>query len=349
MRALWWTGAVVGAVEMGGGWSRLLLLSVLSGCATLPSTQTEKVDNRRVEYALIRHQQPVVVFENGLGATMGKSWLQVFSEIGKDTTVFAYNRPGYGESSPVSTPRDAAHIVEELRALLRIEGLQPPYVLVGHSVGGLYMQLFARHHPDEILGLVLVDSTHPTQFEGAGSLEQQPLWIRSLFAVAITGMAKEEFSALEQTGQQILQAPTVTGKPVIVLSAADKSDSKTAQFANAKRADLARLYPGCRQTWVDSGHFIQIEKPEVVIEAIREVVTASAGSGAASRRSVARSAAVSDWLGEAQLVAVGVDDMEVALAPGRVPRCALWRESLGEGLPVERVDVVHVEDDPAPP
>jgi pimeloyl-ACP methyl ester carboxylesterase len=274
----------------------LLLLSALSSCATLPLTQTEMLDDRRVEYALIRHQEPVVVFENGLGVTMGKSWPSVFSEIGKDTTVFAYNRPGYGASSAVSTPRDAAHIVEELRALLRAEGLQPPYVLVGHSVGGLYMQLFARRYPDELLGLVLVDSTHPTQFEGAGALEHQPLWIRGLFAVAVTGTAKEEFAALERTGQQILQAPTVTGKPVIVLSAADKLDSKTAQFAKAKRADLARLYPGCRQTWVDSGHFIQIEKPDVVIEAIREVIAKSGESDGVSPRSIARSTSSREWV-----------------------------------------------------
>jgi Predicted hydrolases or acyltransferases (alpha/beta hydrolase superfamily) len=81
---------------------------------------------------LVRNGPQVVVFENGLGAKLG-NWDKVFPEISKNTTAFAYNRPGYGDSDPATTPRDGEHIVEELRALLKSKGLRPPYVLVGHS------------------------------------------------------------------------------------------------------------------------------------------------------------------------------------------------------------------------
>jgi pimeloyl-ACP methyl ester carboxylesterase len=252
-------------------WLRLLLVVVLSGCATLPSVHTKDLGNGQVEYALIRHAPPAVIFENGLGATMDR-WSEVFPEVGKAATVFAYNRPGYGGSDPTPTPRDGGHIVEELRALLRSEGLPPPYVLVGHSLGGLYMQLFARRYPDEVAGLVLVDSTHPTQLEGAGALERQPLWVRGLFGLFVAGTAKQEFSAVLQTGEEVLRLPTVSGKPVVILSAVDKADSEVVRHANRKRADLARLYPGSRQLWVDSGHNIQLEKPAVVIDAIRDIL-----------------------------------------------------------------------------
>jgi pimeloyl-ACP methyl ester carboxylesterase len=249
----------------------LFVLVLLSGCASLPAVDVATVDQRHIEYALIKGGAPVVVFENGLGASM-QSWDKVFRATGKDATVFAYNRPGYGNSDPAVTPRDGAHIVDELRALLREQGLMPPYVLVGHSLGGLYMQLFARKYPEEVRGLVLVDSTHPTQMEGAGAIERQSWWVRALVFLFLTGDRQKEFDAAPMTGQEVLRLPTVSNKPVIILSAVDNRDNEAVKHSNRKRADFARLYPLGRQQWVESGHFIQADKPEVVIEAIRDVL-----------------------------------------------------------------------------
>jgi pimeloyl-ACP methyl ester carboxylesterase len=248
-----------------------LLAAVMSGCASLPSSKIDNVNNQRTEYALIIKKSPVVIFENGLGAHM-LGWNKVFTEIGKEATVFAYNRPGYGKSDMASTPRDGARIVDELRANLQSKGLQPPYVLVGHSLGGLYVQLFARKYPDDVVGLVLVDSTHPTQFEGIGSKDNWPWWFRVMIPLFMSRSQNEELAAAMDTGQQVLHAPTFSGKPVIVLSAIDNSESELGQFVKAKRMDLPRLYPGSTQTWVESGHFIQRDKPEAVIQAVRAVL-----------------------------------------------------------------------------
>lgn len=197
-------------------------------------------------------------------------WGKVLPALPPDTAYFAYNRPGYGNSSAASTARDGAHVVDELRAALAAQQLRPPYVLVGHSLGGLYMQLFARQYPDEVAALVLVDSTHPKQLEGAGALENQPLWVRGVVGIAVTGAAKEELALLPRTGEQVLNLPTLNGKPVYVLTAAEpmKETSDLARFANEKRIDIARLYPGSHQIWVDSGHGIPLEKPQAVVEAI---------------------------------------------------------------------------------
>jgi pimeloyl-ACP methyl ester carboxylesterase len=146
----------------------IFFLILLSGCATLPNVKTEEINNRRVEYSLIRNGEVTVVFENGLDGKMNW-WTKVIPEISKDATTFAYNRPGYGWSELTSTLRDGFHIVEELRTLLMSNGLEPPYVLVGHSFGGLLMQLFARKYPDEVSALVLIDSTHPAQFKDKSS------------------------------------------------------------------------------------------------------------------------------------------------------------------------------------
>lgn len=81
-------------------------------------------------------------------------------------------------------------------------------------------------------------------------------------------------NAINTTGENVLSLPSFIGKPVIVLSASQpmKEKSELADDANEKRKDLARLYPGSKQIWVDSGHGIPLEKPESVISAIREVL-----------------------------------------------------------------------------
>lgn len=251
----------------------ILLLTLLAGCSSLQGVSTERIDDRSVEYALVRQQTGTVVFENGLGGRI-EWWAKVFPEISKETSAFAYNRPGYGKSDPVFSPRDGIHVVDELRLLLKSKALTPPYVLVGHSLGGLYMQLFARRYPDEVSALILVDSTHPDQLKGKGSPKYWPAWFRLAYGVATSKVEKEEFNGIDVTGETVMRLPSFTGKPVIVLSASEpmKEKSELADDVNEKRKDLARLYPGSKQIWVDSGHGIPLERPESIISAIREVL-----------------------------------------------------------------------------
>jgi pimeloyl-ACP methyl ester carboxylesterase len=258
-------------------WATAMLMAVLlSGCASLPHSTLEKRGGKSVELALTRHETIPVVFENGLGGRM-EWWKKVLPEISADTTTFAYNRPGYGKSDAVSTPRDGEHVVDELRALLHDNGLKPPYVLVGHSLGGLYMQWFARRYPEEVAALILVDSTHPRQLDGEGALEKQSFLVRGLLALLVTGAAKEELEQIPQTGRQVLGLPTLADKPVFVLSASGplREKSKVADDANEKRRDIARLYPGSRQIWVDGGHAVPLENPAAIVAAIREALLLS--------------------------------------------------------------------------
>lgn len=254
------------------------VFALLTGCAGLPGAQLKPVGDRPLEFVAHAGPGPVVVFENGLGGHM-EWWGKVLPALDADTAYFAYNRPGIGQSAPASTPRDGAHIVDELRQALRSQAMQPPYVLVGHSLGGLYMQLFARKYPAEVAGLVLVDSTHPQQLIGAGAMENQSFLVRGMAKALITGTAKDEFDLLSQTGEQVLALPTVTAAPVMVLSAAEpmKETSDLAKFSNEKRLDIARMYPGSQQVWVPSGHGIPLDKPEAVVAAIRSALAQAQG------------------------------------------------------------------------
>ena len=248
---------------------------LLAGCAGLPDTRKVAVEGRQVEFALAGTGSPVVVLETGLGARK-EWWAKVMPHVASTHTVLAYNRAGYGNSdsdgAPPDTPRDGDHVLVELRALLRQLDLKPPYILVGHSLGGLYMQLYARRYPEETAALVLVDSTHPEQMRGVGAPEQWPAWLRAVFNVGSSPTAKAELAAVDATGAAVLALPPPKGKPVIVLSAAKPlgEHSPLADDANAKRRDIVRLHPGARQVWVDSGHAIPLERPDAIVDAIQQ-------------------------------------------------------------------------------
>ncbi len=99
----------------------------------------------------------VLVAANGGGVL---DWYKVQPELAKFTQVVSYDRAGMGWSEASPGPRSSAQIVEELHTLLGKAGIKAPYVLVGHSLGGLHMQLYAMRYPDEVAGLVLVDASH---------------------------------------------------------------------------------------------------------------------------------------------------------------------------------------------
>lgn len=264
MRPGWPLRPVCGAVA---------LSLLLASCASLPGSDVYRTDTERFEVSVVRGGTPTIVLEAGMGAYK-ESWRDVFAQMSSTNTVFAYNRPGIGQSRETTRPRDGETIVADLRALLRSRDLKPPYILVGHSVGGLYMQLYARLYPSEVAGLVLVDPTHPTQFEGEGAIENRGLASALIATQGLFGPVKAEFDGVEPTGRAVLAAPALPDDmPVVILIAPNRSGTAIGAFDNAKRADFARLYPHAVIREVDSGHNIPVERPDAIVQAIREVIS----------------------------------------------------------------------------
>src|SRR5215210_8391078 len=105
---------------------------------------------------------PTVVLDAGLG-DFSAQWIRVQREVSDTTRVCAYDRAGMGWSEMGPEPRDAKQISSELHTLLKGAGIEGPFVLVGHSFGGLYTRTYAARYPDEVAGVVLVDSSSPKQ------------------------------------------------------------------------------------------------------------------------------------------------------------------------------------------
>jgi len=135
-------------------------------------------DRRRLNFRCLGRGSPTVILESGFGAT-SQAWEAVQPRIAAETRVCAYDRAGYGFSDPGPAPRDGAAIARDLDNGLKAAGIAGPYVVVGHSAGGLYARLFAARRPKEVVGLVFVDSSVEHQTErfqtlfgpGAGSLD----------------------------------------------------------------------------------------------------------------------------------------------------------------------------------
>jgi pimeloyl-ACP methyl ester carboxylesterase len=117
----------------------------------------------RLHYICEGKGQPVVVIDSGQG-DFSLSWHGLLPEIAKFSTVLAYDRAGLGWSDQSPAPRTAENMVDELRSLLDKSGVTGPYVLVGASLGGVNCRLFAHKYPQDVAGLVLVDSSHEDQF-----------------------------------------------------------------------------------------------------------------------------------------------------------------------------------------
>ena len=263
----------------------LLLIATLaiSACAASPQAPPDD-SSHLLPHQILGNGVPLVVFDAGAGA--GESfhtWSKVLPSISQFTRTYAYTRRGYS-GVPVLSHRDGLTIVEELRSQLHALNLNPPYILVGHSLGGLYMQLFAKTHPDEVAGVVLVDTTHPDQLERMKT--ERPgnyRLVKSMMVLQGATTLGAEMRGTEETQKQWLAAGPLPPVPTILLSAqrdtAMNGHEFTAFFQQLHR-ELAAAWPGAELRMVDSDHFIQKHQPEAVVQAVRDVFDRSAHASA---------------------------------------------------------------------
>ena len=132
------------------------------------------VGGRRLHVYEAGQGSPIVLLEAGIAAT-SLSWRPVQTEIAKFARVASYDRAGLGWSDANSQPLTLSGLVDDLHCLLEVAQLPPPYILVGHSFGGLIVRAYANRYPAETAGLVLVDALRPEEWHPLSSEQRGTL------------------------------------------------------------------------------------------------------------------------------------------------------------------------------
>lgn len=282
-------------------------------------------NGRKMNIYCVGNSSPTVIFDSGLEVGSGTLyWNHVQPAVAQITRACSYDRAGSGFSDPGPLPRDSDAIVSDLHALLERAGIAPPYILVGHSIAGLYEPLFAARYSSEVAGMVLVDPSAPGQNELlASNIAKYPAFMAQQLASldqcaddpslkqcvpapdphlsaalnsAIRAMERapatwqdpaSELDSFDQDTAQLSGAMHGYGSmPLIVLTSLENITTMKS-LLGATDAQIATVQEG----WMNlhdqlaaqssrgincvvpgAGHYIQVDKPDVVIDAIRQIM-----------------------------------------------------------------------------
>lgn len=269
------------------------------------------INDHDIHLHCVGHGKPTVIFEADLDQYGSLSWHSVLGEIGRFTRACSYDRAGIMWSEPGPLPRDGETIATELKNILDNAGEEGPYVLVGHAFGGAYARIFAGQNPNNVCGLVLVDSSHPemlTRFAEFGIQQEIPdqqirplilllsyLGMPGRFKGNLYNLSPEVYEPTQaflpesslawfdeqvegpDTLSQAGQYETLGDIPLIVLASARPSIQVKGQnlqdvWLKLQRELLLLSSNSEIRIFEDAGHYIQLENPELVIKAIQDVL-----------------------------------------------------------------------------
>jgi pimeloyl-ACP methyl ester carboxylesterase len=244
----------------------------------------------RLETIVFGSGEPAVVIEPSLGG-FAAAWRQIAGTIAEDTTVVTYNRAPYGASSRARDGRRPRDIAGDLEGVLKELGVAGPLVLVGHSIGGIYLRTYAALHMDRVAGMVLVDSSHETQGKVIpGCLSPKDRVLAALTLPQLIIRSREwrgggdrrscvaEFRMFKRlsAADMALARGALGDRPLIVVTRGPVSEDQPGRLWEAwyeLQQDLALLSANSRHVVSASPeHYLNEGDPDLVVSAIREVV-----------------------------------------------------------------------------
>jgi pimeloyl-ACP methyl ester carboxylesterase len=316
-----------------GMFALLIVVGVIGGIASYVATRRGfarfpppgrlvKAGEHRLHINCTGRGPATVVFESALGG-WSIDWDVLQSLLPSNVRACSYDRAGYGWSDPSHRRYSPDQVAGELHELLKAAGIPGPYILVGHSIGGIYVRQFAHLYPDDTAGLVLVDSSHEEmlrRYPPDSDFVRRTRMIRVLriarFAT-ITGVTRlldmpvanlpdlrgeqrriaqaigyryanyeafynEAAAFIDASGNPRSESPSLPDVPLIVLTSKKNLEEPPDNIWRDLQSELVGLAREGKQTVVDASHFIQIEKPEAVAEAILDVLKLAEGRAAAN-------------------------------------------------------------------
>ncbi len=241
---------------------------------------------------------PTIILDTGYGDTY-ESWQDVIPELAKLSKVFVYERAGYGQSNPGRFPRSSRVVAHELEFTLRENGIEPPYLLVGHSLGAMNMQIFADTYPELVDGMILLDPPPQDWLEGAVFPELRAQadtqsWQMSEAAIALIGsgdpqeqqeglfyktLASEHNEMLNASARQVGRIESFGDLPVTVIGAGQPNPafrqwatSFQAYWITTSQMLASKSSRGKFILADQSSHAIQRDAPEIVVAAVKEML-----------------------------------------------------------------------------
>ena len=217
-----------------------------------------------------KNSKPTVVMDAGYG-DYSKAWDSVIGDLSEITEVLVYDRAGLGKSEKSPNRRTSREMVKELKELLSSLDIKPPYLFVGHSFGGVNVSVYAHEYPEEVAGLVLVDST-PVDYRER-FLPAMPKDFQEAYRKQFVREGNyEEF--MESLGQ-LKEYKKTLSMPVTVLAAGNKDhySEESQQLWNDMQKELALI--SSKGEFVlakNSAHYIQRDEPLVVVRAVEKVL-----------------------------------------------------------------------------
>jgi pimeloyl-ACP methyl ester carboxylesterase len=240
---------------------------------------------------------PTLVLESGL-ANGGLVWAGVQPALARVTRVCSYDRAGNGWSDPVPSPRDADHVADELHKLLEAAHVGGPVVLMGHSLGGIYIRDYAARYRSEVAGLIFVDSSIPLEDRKGVTTNFPP---RSLVQAALSSGvahwailtqypkapalavddacypnlqgASDEMAQFERSGDEALRAASYGNLPILIVShdpdrhppGSDPGELRSMRiFDRLQQEQLGLSRRSRRIVARGSGHVVQFDRPELI-------------------------------------------------------------------------------------
>ncbi len=258
----------------------LFVSSLGVNAQTTPTFVT--VHGRKVHIAVEGKGKPVVIFESGLGEDLS-TWDAVRPQVAKTTLTLAYDRSGLGLSETSEGLPDGIKLTSQLHDLLQAEKLPAPYILVGHSLGGTLVQIFARRYPNEVAALVLVDPEDGRIIHELEKRLSKQKWQERSAAIekfgAMPPAVKNEYEAMVATGAEVEKLGPLPNVPIVLLTGTqvDKTFPGNPQEHEIKmelHRQFIAAHPQTEQVLVpQSRHYIQADAPDKVIDTINRALS----------------------------------------------------------------------------
>ena len=281
----------------------MILLACLwfTSCANEEPDQTGRmvdIGTHALHIHVVGEGHPAVVVDAGIAARL-EEWYSLQARLAEETLVFLYDRAGYGASEAGPLPRDSGRETEELKNLLQASAVAGPYVLVGHSLGALNLQLFAARYPEDVAGMVLLDPpplgwllgerysdlqvmaermTDEWQAigdRGSESLDPEEAAESAFFRM----IASEHREMLSKSARLVADIETFGDIPLIVIASGvpnplfgDVAEEYQTYWADQSRALAAKSSRGVFLLAKDSSHRLHEEAADLVLDSILSLV-----------------------------------------------------------------------------